>query len=97
MLFTDDFAVASISAGLVPFRAVMLFLFSLLNITPSAFTVPFDLSESRSGLSEELLSFFWDPVEKMSLMRVPGDMPRLSLEGLLLELLSCDSAPRVAA
>ena len=85
------------SGGLEPFRKLMLFLFSLLNIEPKPFVVPFDVIESRSGLSVELASFLRDPVEKTSLIRVPGDIPRPSLEGLLLGELSPWSAPSVAA
>lgn len=85
------------SDGFEPLRRLMLFLFSLLNMAPSGFPVPLGFSESRSGLSEELPLFFCEPGVNISLMRLPGETPRPSLEGLLLEDLSCVAGPNVAA
>jgi len=59
--------------------------------------VPLGFSESRSGLSEELPLFFCEPGVNISLMRLPGEIPRPSLEGLLLDDLSCVAEPSVAA
>lgn len=75
----------------------MLFLFPLLNIAPSVFPVPLGFSDSRSGLSEELPLFFCELGVKISLMRLPGETPRPSLEELLLEDVSCVAGPSVAA
>jgi len=75
----------------------MLFLFSLLNIAPSGFPVPLGFSDARSGLSEELPLFFWELGVNISLMRLPGETPRPSLEGLLLGDISCVAGPNVAA
>ena len=85
------------SEGLAPFRKLMLFLFSLLNIALKPLTVPFDVDKSRSGLAPGLVSFFRDPVENTSLIFVPGEIPRPSRERLLLEDLPACSAPNVAA
>ena len=85
------------SGGLAPFRKLMLFLFSPLKIALKPFIVPLDGDKSRSGLAPGLVSFFRDPVENTSLILVPGEIPRLSRERLLLEGLPACSAPSVAA
>ena len=95
-LVCDTPAAASISEGLEPFFKLTLFFFSLEDPAPSESPVPFGASELFSGVSNDLLSFC-EPVVNISLMRVPGEMPRPSLEGLLLEDLSCDSGPKVVA
>ena len=94
-LVCDTPAAASISEGFEPFLMLTLF-FALEDPAPSASPVPFGFSKFCSGVSKAFLSFC-EPVVNMSLMRVPGEIPRPSLEGLLLEDLSCDSGPKVAA
>lgn len=87
----------SVSDCLEPFRKLMLFFFSFLGVALGPFPLPLDITGSSSGLPVGLVSFFRDPVENTSLIFVPGEIPRPSLERLLLEDCPTCSAPSVTA
>lgn len=93
-LVCETLAAASMFVIFEPLRELTPFFLSLPDKSPTKFVDPLGLSDPLCKLSDEVPSLF---VEKISLILVPGEMARPSRDGLLLEDLSCDSEPSVAA